>query len=96
MDDPVVVVGLSFEFPQGANSTKTFFDILREGRCTMTEVPGDRFNIDAFYHPDPDRLDTVGFEYPNTCVRTEKPSCIVVAQISWSAISVPSTLPSFP
>lgn len=38
---------------------ETFWQMLMEGRSAMTEVPQDRFNIDAFYHPDPTRLDTV-------------------------------------
>ena len=59
MEDPVVVVGLSFEFPQGAASAQAFWEMLCEGRSAMTEIPRSRFNIDAFYHPDPERLDTV-------------------------------------
>ena len=29
----------------------------------MNDVPKDRFNVDAFYHPDASRLNTVGLTY---------------------------------
>lgn len=59
MEDPVVVVGLSFRLPQEAFTEEGFWDILCSGRSTMTEVPADRFNIDGYYSPDRNRLDTV-------------------------------------
>lgn len=57
--DPVAIIGISAKFPQDATSAEAFWQMLGEGRSAMTEVPGDRFNIDAFYHPDADRSDTV-------------------------------------
>ncbi|KAF2685102.1 polyketide synthase [Lentithecium fluviatile CBS 122367] len=44
---------------QDASSVQGFWNILQEGRSAMTEVPIDRFNVDAFYHPIRDRVDTL-------------------------------------
>lgn len=56
---PIAITGLSVKFPQDATSPEHFWDMLVEGRSAATRVPEDRFNVDAFYHPDPERLDAV-------------------------------------
>lgn len=48
-DDPVVVVGLSFRFPQDATSEEAFWKIIYEGSSTSTEVPLSRYNINGHY-----------------------------------------------
>ena len=58
MED-IAIIGFSLRFPQDAVSPESFWDMLVEGRSAATEVPASRFNIDAFYHPDPDRLASV-------------------------------------
>lgn len=58
--EPIVVVGFSLRFPQEATTAESFWEMLREGRSAMTEVPSDRFNINGFYHPDASGSDTVG------------------------------------
>ena len=57
--EPIAVVGFSLKFPQDATSAEAFWKMLLEGRSALTEIPKDRFNIDAFYHPDAERHDTV-------------------------------------
>lgn len=49
LEDPVVIVGLSFRFPGDAVSEDSFWEILRDGRSTMTEVPTSRYNINGHY-----------------------------------------------
>ncbi|EDN96866.1 hypothetical protein SS1G_01792 [Sclerotinia sclerotiorum 1980 UF-70] len=56
--EPLAIVGLSFEFPEDATSPKAFWKMMAEKRNAMTEIPKDRVNIDAFYHPDKARVDT--------------------------------------
>lgn len=56
---PIAIVGFSLKFPQEATSPGAFWDMLAEKRCAMTEWPKDRVNIDAFYHADSNRCDTV-------------------------------------
>lgn len=57
--EAIAVVGFDVKLPQDADTPETFWKLLLEGRSAMTEVPKDRWNVDAFYHPDPDRPDTV-------------------------------------
>ncbi|KAL7629617.1 hypothetical protein AAE478_001139 [Parahypoxylon ruwenzoriense] len=57
-EDPVVVVGLSFRFPQDAVSEDGFWDIMYGRISTMTEVPGDRYNIDGHHVTGPARHGT--------------------------------------
>ena len=56
---PIAIVGFSLKFPQEATSPEAFWEMLVERRCSMTEWPKERLNLDAFYHPDRDRPDTV-------------------------------------
>ena len=58
MED-IAIVGFSLRFPRDAVSPEAFWKMLSEGRSAATEVPESRFNINAFYHPDPDRLGSV-------------------------------------
>ena len=55
----IAVVGLALKFPKDATNPDNFWQLLIEGRSAMTEVPNDRWNIDTFYHPDPERHDCV-------------------------------------
>ena len=57
--ESIAVIGLSLKFPQEAISPDSFWSVLMDARCTMTEVPRDRFNGPAFFHPDSNRLDAV-------------------------------------
>ncbi|PYH88158.1 ketoacyl-synt-domain-containing protein [Aspergillus ellipticus CBS 707.79] len=57
--DAIAIIGFDLKFPQDADTPENFWKLLLEGRSAMTEVPADRWNIDAFYHPDPDRLDSM-------------------------------------
>ncbi len=51
-DDAIAVVGLSCRFP-GAPSVDALWALLAHGRDGITEVPEERWDIDAFYDPDP-------------------------------------------
>lgn len=57
--EPIAVIGFSLEFPQEATSPENFWKMLTEKRCAMTDWPKDRMNVDAFYHADSNRTDTV-------------------------------------
>lgn len=59
MLDPIAIVGMAAKLPGDAKTVEEFWKMLLEGRSAMTKVPTDRFNIDAFYHPNGDRLDTL-------------------------------------
>ncbi|MGY4866794.1 SDR family NAD(P)-dependent oxidoreductase [Mycolicibacterium elephantis] len=46
------IVGYAARFP-GAQDADEFWDLLREGRDAISEVPPDRWNADDFYDPEP-------------------------------------------
>ncbi|RDW89980.1 type I polyketide synthase [Aspergillus mulundensis] len=56
---PLAIVGLSFKFPGDGVDAESFWDMIVKGRCAATEFPPDRLNIDAHYHPDSNRLDSL-------------------------------------
>ncbi len=46
------IIGYAGRFP-GARNTDEFWDVLREGRDAISEVPGDRWDVDEFFDPQP-------------------------------------------
>jgi acyl transferase domain-containing protein/acyl carrier protein len=52
--EPVAVVGMSCRFPGSADDTDGFIELLEQGRDAVSIIPADRWNLDAFYDPDPD------------------------------------------
>jgi acyl transferase domain-containing protein len=58
--EPIAIIGLSFQFPQGAVTEDAFWDMLVNRRNASTEYPKERMNIDAFYSKDPKKPNTVG------------------------------------
>ena len=52
--EPVAVIGMACRFPGGANDPESFWQLLRNGVDAITEVPGDRWDVNAYYDPDPD------------------------------------------
>jgi len=50
--EPVAIIGIGCRFPGSANNPETFWQLLKDGVDAITEVPADRFDIDAFYDPD--------------------------------------------
>ncbi len=52
--EPIAVVGMACRFPGGADDPRRFWELLREGFDAITEVPPDRWDVDAYYDPDPD------------------------------------------
>ena len=46
------IVGYAARFP-GASDADGFWDVLREGRDAISEVPKDRWDVDDFFDPEP-------------------------------------------
>ncbi|KAI2485626.1 Mycocerosic acid synthase [Pyrenophora tritici-repentis] len=59
MSKPIAIIGIAFRGPGDARDPEAFYRMLVEGRSARTEVPKDRYNVDAFYHPDPERLGSI-------------------------------------
>ena len=52
--EPIAIVGMGCRFPGGANNPELFWQLLRQNHNAVTDVPEDRWNIDAYYDPNPD------------------------------------------
>ncbi|KAF2446770.1 ketoacyl-synt-domain-containing protein [Karstenula rhodostoma CBS 690.94] len=53
-NSPIAVIGLQCRFPGGSITSEKLWETLVSGRNTWSQVPADRFNEEAFFHPDPD------------------------------------------
>ena len=56
---PIAIVGIGCRLPGGATDTEKFWKLMMDKKSARKEVPADRFNVDAFYHPDGDKNGTV-------------------------------------
>ncbi len=54
--EPIAIIGMGCRFPGGANDPESFWQILHNGIDTMKEVPSSRWDIDAYYDPNPETL----------------------------------------
>lgn len=50
--EPIAIIGLGCKFP-GAQNPEEFWELLRNAVDAITEVPGDRWDIDALYDSKP-------------------------------------------
>lgn len=48
---PLAIVGMSCRFPGGSNSPELLWDFLKNGKSGWTQDAGNRFHLNAFYHP---------------------------------------------
>ncbi|MGE2717245.1 type I polyketide synthase [Mycolicibacterium litorale] len=53
MAEPMAVVGIGCRFPGGAEGPDGYWSALTRGVDAISEVPGDRWDADAFYDADP-------------------------------------------
>jgi acyl transferase domain-containing protein len=56
---PIAIVGFGCRFPGDVTNGEKLWEMLVEKKSARTEVPLDRFKVDAFYNPDEDRFGTV-------------------------------------
>lgn len=87
--EPIAVIGLSLEFPQEATSPEAFWQMLVEARSGRTEMPKDRFNLEAFHHPDAGRQDNVSYCFHFSGILSHIPTC---SSMLGRAISLRRTL----
>lgn len=51
-NEPIAIVGSGCRFPGGANSPSKLWDLLREPRDVLCEIPPSRFDVRGFHHTD--------------------------------------------
>ncbi|MBU0485486.1 MAG: SDR family NAD(P)-dependent oxidoreductase [Proteobacteria bacterium] len=52
--EPIAIIGMACRFPGGANDPDSFWRLLKSGTDAIGEIPGDRWDVDAYYDPDPE------------------------------------------
>lgn len=55
---PVAIIGMSCRLSGDVSTLEDFWQIMTRSRNGWSEIPQDRFNIDAFYHPNPAKKGT--------------------------------------
>lgn len=53
--EPIAIVGIGCRFPGRANNPEAFWNLLESSTDAITEVPAERWNLQAFYDADPSR-----------------------------------------
>src|SRR5262245_6369856 len=53
-NEPIAVIGMGCRFP-GAPDLAAFWDLLSGGVDAVSEVPKDRWDVDEYYDPDPEK-----------------------------------------
>src|SRR3954467_3866529 len=52
--EPIAVIGLGCRFPGRASDADSYWRLLHGGVDAVAAIPRDRWDVDAFYDPDPD------------------------------------------
>lgn len=51
--EPIAIIGMACRFPGGVNSPEQYWELLARGGDAITEVPAERWDVDAYYDADP-------------------------------------------
>src|SRR5437773_7204030 len=52
--EPIAIVGMGCRFPGGATDPERFWALLEAGGDAITEIPRERWDVDALYDPEPE------------------------------------------
>lgn len=52
--DPIAIIGIACRLPGSIRSLDDYWQLLRTGQHTITDVPAGRWDVEAFYDPNPD------------------------------------------
>ncbi len=54
-NQPIAIVGMGLRLPGGARDEESLWQILSRGIDTITEIPNDRWDVEAYFDADPDK-----------------------------------------
>ncbi|MEM8605186.1 MAG: type I polyketide synthase, partial [Cyanobacteria bacterium P01_H01_bin.121] len=57
--EPIAIVGMGCRLPGGVDSPESFWDFLLRAEDVRQDVPRDRWDIDYYYDPDPEKPDKI-------------------------------------
>ncbi|MCA9970397.1 MAG: SDR family NAD(P)-dependent oxidoreductase, partial [Anaerolineales bacterium] len=52
--EPIAIVGIGLRYPGGADHPDKFWQLLRDGRDAIVDMPSGRWDVSGYYDPDPD------------------------------------------
>ncbi len=53
-NEPIAIVGMGCRFPGNVNSPEDYWNLLKNGKNGIVEIPKDRWDANEFYDPNPD------------------------------------------
>lgn len=56
IEEPIAVVGMACRLPGGCNSPEKYWELLKTGKDTIVDIPGDRWDAEEHYDPSPDTI----------------------------------------
>ncbi|MBF0228388.1 MAG: SDR family NAD(P)-dependent oxidoreductase [Desulfamplus sp.] len=54
--EPIAIIGMGCRFPGGADTPYKYWDLLKNGKDAIVEVPHYRWDIDSCFDPNPDAI----------------------------------------
>jgi len=107
-EESVVIVGMGCRFP-GADGIEAYWDLLREGRDATVEIPGDRWDMERLYAPEPspgkmyvnrggflpdiDEFDATFFGLTERDATWMDPQHRMLLEVSWHALENAGVVP---
>ena len=87
---PIAIIGIGCRFPQ-AKDPESFWQLLRNGVDAITQVPIERWDVDAFYDPKPGtpgKMNTCWGGFLEQVDRLERmdPQQRLVLEVAWEAL----------
>jgi amino acid adenylation domain-containing protein/thioester reductase-like protein len=72
--EPIAIIGIGCRFP-GAHGPEAFWQLLRTGVDAITEVPPERFDLNAVYDPDPTTPGTINTRWGGFLEQVDQFDC---------------------
>lgn len=60
--EPIAIIGISGRYP-GARNLSEYWENLKAGKDSISEIPEDRWTMEGFFHPDPQEAASQGKSY---------------------------------